>query len=255
MNARNITPQIIDQYRHDGFVRVPNVISKDEAAYFYQAARRLVDEADAKRDAGAGRIFAQLVNVWQHDPIMCKLTCHANIGQVAQVLAGGPLRLWHDHILCKMPHNKAATEFHQDQPYWPHANCADPISAWIALCDVPVERGCMTFIPESHRHTHLPAQNLADSRSLLSICPELEYAPRVTVPLKAGDCTFHHGRCAHMATANLTDLPRIAHVVIFMAQSTTYRKQGHIVTDPLELEDGDPLDGPLFPAVSSKHDD
>jgi len=43
----------------------------------------------------------------------------------------------------------------------------------------------MTFIPGSHTRTELPMQNLSDHTSLFPICPDLTWAPRVTVPLKA----------------------------------------------------------------------
>ena len=256
MEAHDITPQMIRQYRDNGFVRVPGVISGKQAAYYFDAAMRLIEKMRSDQIAHKDgfiefEIFSQLVNAWRRDDEMRSLTFHPNVGEAAQVLSGGPLRLWHDHILCKMPQNDASTEFHQDQPYWPHDNCPNPISAWIALCDVPVERGCMTFIPKSHLKTDLQVQHLNDPRSLFTICPELEYYPRVTMPLKAGDCTFHHGRCAHMATPNLTDLSRMAHVVIYMAHDTRYREITHILTDPLELTGGAPLDGPLFPTVAN----
>ena len=71
----------------------------------------------------------------------------------------------------------------------------------------------------------------------------------MTVPLKAGDCTFHHSRCAHMASPNRTDEPRVAHVIIFTDVTTTYSGKAHVVTDPLEMAAGDQLDGELFPSV------
>ena len=108
----------------------------------------------------------------------------------------------------------------------------------------------MSFIPGSHRHTDLPAQSTRDESRLFTAQPDLTWAPRITVPLRAGDCTFHHSRCAHMATPNNTDEPRVAHVIIFMDCTTTYTGKRHVVTDPLELEIGAPLDGDLFPAVS-----
>jgi ectoine hydroxylase-related dioxygenase (phytanoyl-CoA dioxygenase family) len=241
-----VTREMIRSYRKRGFVHVPGIISREEAAEFRDAAL-----AAAKRlsSLSSGPIFTQLVNVWRGDENMKRLTLHANVARAASALAGQPLRLWHDQILIKQPHNKAATHFHQDQPYWPHQNSPDPISAWIALVDVPVERGCMSFLPGSHRLTDLSAQNLADSRSLFAMRPDLAYAERVTVPLRAGDCTFHHGRCAHMATPNETDEPRVAHVVIFMSAATQYSGKPHVVTDPLKLETGTPLDGELFPTV------
>ena len=257
MMASEITPAMKAAYERDGFVRVPGVITPDEAAHYFEAGTRLIDRVRADvatpddREVDDIDIFIQIVNVWRRDDDMRRLTFHPNVAAAAERLTGTDLRLFHDHILCKMPNNQASTEFHQDQPYWPHRDCPDPISAWIALCDVPVERGCMTFLPGSHRKTDLPVQHLNDPRSLFSICPELEFSPRVTVPLKAGDCTFHHGRCAHMATPNCTDLPRMAHVVIYMQRETRYRKQAHVVTDPLILEDGAALDGPMFPAVET----
>ena len=99
------------------------------------------------------------------------------------------------------------------------------------------------------RHTDLTAQNLLDGRDLFGKCPDLEYEERVTLPLKAGDCTFHHARCAHMAVPNQTDRPRVAHVVIFMDQTTTYVEKNHVITDPLDLQEGERIEGELFPAV------
>ena len=243
-----LTDAQIAYYRQNGFVHIPGIVSKDEAAHYYEAA---LDLSKRRKDDGGGNIFTQLVNVWRHDDAMRPLTLHANLAAVAQRVAGVKLRLWHDHILIKQPHNKAPTEFHQDQPYWPHANSQHPISAWIALCDVPVESGCMSFIPGSFDHRDLVGQDLSDPRSLFSVCSELRWSPRVTLPLRAGDCTFHHGRCAHMATPNITDNPRVAHVVIFMDATTTYDGKRHIVTDPLGLTVGELIEGELFPMVDS----
>lgn len=73
----------------------------------------------------------------------------------------------------------------------------------------------------------------------------------MAVPLRAGDCTLHHSYTAHMATPNTTDEARFAHVVIYIDAGTTYTGKAQQVTDPLALEAGSPLDGPLVPAVPS----
>jgi phytanoyl-CoA hydroxylase len=78
----------------------------------------------------------------------------------------------------------------------------------------------------------------------------LQWGERVTVPLRKGDCTFHHGRCAHMATPNNTDDPRVAHVIIYLNEGTRYTQRRHVVTDPLHLEEGQLLEGELFPRVA-----
>ena len=243
-----ISDVTVQQYRTQGFVRVPQIISTEEAAHFHAAAR----EASVRlrdKDFSGSMVFTQLVNVWQEDRAMRELTLHANVGLVAERLAGTPLRIWHDHMLIKQPHNNMPTHFHQDQPYWPHATTRHTLSAWIALVDVPVERGCMTFIPQAHARTDLRPQNLNDEHDLMTLWPDLTWRERVTVPLKAGDCTFHHGLCPHMATPNFTDQARFAHIIIFMDAATTYTGAKHVITDPLGLAVGALLNGPLFPRV------
>jgi ectoine hydroxylase-related dioxygenase (phytanoyl-CoA dioxygenase family) len=244
-----VSAETIAAYQRDGFVQVPNIISRQEAQHFAAAAESASNRLKALSNEP---MFRQLVNVWQQDETMKALTLHANVASAAEQLAGTALRLWHDQILIKPPHNNAPTEWHQDQPYWPHANSTHPISAWIALVDVPVERGCMTFIPGAQERTELPATSLKAARGLFDVAPDLIWSSRITVPLRAGDCTFHHGRTPHMATPNFTDDPRIAHVVIFVDAATTYTGTRHVVTDDLGLASGAALEGPLFPRVGAQ---
>lgn len=248
-----LSGETIASYRKNGFVCIPGVITPEETAEFYD----IIQSFSEKKRKGEENVFVrdrpvftQIVNFWHEEPDIRRLTLHPNVGAIAEKLAGVPLRIWHDHMLIKQPHNEAPTAYHQDQPFWPHASSPNSLSAWIALCDVPVERGCMTFIPGSHKYTDLPPQSTGDSNVLFDNCPELTWEQRVTVPLKAGDCTFHHSRCAHMANANETDQPRVAHIIIYMDQTTTFNGKKHIVTDPLSLEVGVKLEGDLFPAVS-----
>jgi ectoine hydroxylase-related dioxygenase (phytanoyl-CoA dioxygenase family) len=245
--AESLPGDLIQAYRRDGFVKVPAIITPEEAARYSQDALAL---AERMRPYYDGPIFTQLVNAWRESDAIRALTMHPNVAAVAEKLAGMPLRLWHDHLLIKQPHNKAPTEFHQDQPFWPHGNSRMALSAWIALVDVPVERGCMTFIPRTHERHDLRPQDLSNSGDLMSLWDGLAFQPRVTLPLRAGDCTFHNGYCAHMAGSNDTDVPRVAHIIIYMDAAATYNGAAHVVTDPLGLQPGDPLAGEMFPRVS-----
>ncbi|AZM49596.1 phytanoyl-CoA dioxygenase [Streptomyces sp. WAC 06738] len=236
----SLTEQQIASYRRDGFVHLPGVLSRAEAERYAGAA---LDAEARLRELGTstGDIFTQLLQLWQHDETLRQLTLDPDLAGIATRLAGVPLRLWHDQLLIKAPHNGAATEYHQDEPYWPHQGSRHALSAWVALVDVPAERGCMTFIPGSQHLTGLRAQDLGDHDDLHSLAPELAYRPRVTVPLRAGDCTFHHSLLAHSANANATDDPRIAHVTIYMDADTRYAPEKaahHPVTDLLGLISG-----------------
>jgi phytanoyl-CoA hydroxylase len=240
-----LSADVLERYRRDGFVHIPGVLDPDEIARFRDVAVELSTTMESQRYKGEP--FTQLVNVWQRDERIASLTTSPRIAELAETLAGVPLRLWHDQVLIKQPKRSTATEFHLDAPYWPHDRAGHWLTAWIALVDVPIERGCMTFVPGSHRFEEFAVVDLEDAAALFTAMPELVWQPRVTVPLRAGDLTFHHGACAHAATPNLTDEPRVAHAIIYMDDGTRYSGAPHVVTDSLELTRGDRLDGALFP--------
>ena len=239
------TDRLAERYREAGFVTIRNLLKEDQAARFRERALQVLSEGSEclRRD----QVFVQIINNWTRDPVFCELTMLSKLHRLVANLAGVPLRLWHDQLLVKFPRESVPTEFHQDQPYWPHQGQPDAITAWIALDDVPEEQGCLSFIPGSHRWISLPVQDLADPRSLFEICPELEWMERVSVPLRAGDCTLHHGRTAHMAGANRGSKPRLGYAVIFMEDGTRFSGAPHPITDPLGLKPGAVLDGLLFP--------
>lgn len=241
-----LSDEQVAAYRAQGFLRVPKVLTAEEVEHYRSAAERA---AGTMEDIHGGAIFTQVVDVWRKDEALRGLTMHQGLAARAAQLSGVPLRLWHDQLLIKPPHNGAATEFHQDQPYWPHTGSRHDLSAWVALVDVPVERGCMTYLPGSHHgYDGLRSQDLSDSMDLFRIAPDLAWAPRTTIPLRAGDVTFHNGMTVHTAAPNRTDEARIAQVVIYVDAEVKFDGSSHPVTDGLDLNVGEPLPGDRFPA-------
>ncbi len=241
--TRSVTDAQLTAYRRDGFVHIPGIISKADAARYAEAALAARDRQD---DVPRDPAFTHVMQLWKKDETLRELTLSPVLAAAATALAGLPLRLYHDHLMIKEPHNGAPTEFHQDQPFWPHLGSRHALSAWVALVDVPATRGCMTFIPGSHRLDGRHRQDLRDADNLMRAAPELVWNPRVTVPLRAGDCTFHHCLTAHSATPNLTDVPRVAHVVVYMDAETRYDPRERSVGEPL-LEPADTTLGAPFP--------
>jgi ectoine hydroxylase-related dioxygenase (phytanoyl-CoA dioxygenase family) len=121
--------ETISAYRRDGVVRIRNIISTEQAARFRDAA--IAVSASAADYSNGSPIFKQHVNVWRDDAVLRELTLDPRLAAAATALAGVPVRIWHDQLLIKPPHNGAATEFHQDAPYWPHAGSRASLSAWV----------------------------------------------------------------------------------------------------------------------------
>lgn len=245
-DAQYVDERTVEWYRVNGFVRINSVLSAAEVDTYREAAIELMERtASYRKDA----VLDQRVNVWRQPTLLRELTLNPRIAAIAERLAGVPLRLWHDQMLVKPAGESAATEFHQDQPYWPH-RAPSPLTAWIALVDVPFERGCMSFLPGTHFLTEVPRHELEREHGLFDLVPELRWLPRVTVPIRAGDCTFHHGRTAHYAGPNRTGEMRIAHAIIYMDASTQFNGSSHVVTNPLHLTPGQTLEGELFPLAA-----
>lgn len=211
-NATVLTPGELARFEADGFTVRPDLLDAGECARFRAAA---LAYADARMQAKQGEVFRQLCQVWRGDETLRGLTFHPRILAAVSQLAKRPMRLYHDQILIKDPRNGQASEFHQDRPYWP-LSPAPTVSIWVALGDVPVESGCMSFIPGTHRRTGLQLQVIQQARSLFEQAPELEWAERRVVPLRSGGVTFHQGWTAHRAGPNETDQPRVAFSAIYV---------------------------------------
>ena len=211
-NPTLLPDQACARFRSDGFVICPEFLPRDAMPRYRDAA---LAYAASRMAAAPGAAFRQLCQVWREDAVLRELTFHPRIRAAVLALAGRPMRLYHDQILIKDPHNGQASEFHQDRPYWP-LSAGMSVSIWIALGDCPRESGCMSFIPGSHHHTDVPLQVITWAHDLFDKCPELEWEPQVVAPLRAGGCTFHQGRTAHRAGANETDRPRVAFSAIYV---------------------------------------
>jgi len=112
----------------------------------------------------------------------------------------------------------------------------------MALDDVTVKNGCMSFIPGSQKLGPRDPIDLgnATEETLLEMFPldERKRFSPVAVEMKAGSCTFHDGLTFHYAGPNVTESPRRAMVTIFMPGGTTYKKLEHLIGDRAGLSEG-----------------
>ncbi len=128
---------------------------------------------------------------------------------LAEALLGRPVEYRFDHAIYKPAFNGRATAWHQDEAY-----TLDPrlVTAhfWVPMHDVSVERGCMQFIPGSHRErvAHHRLQHLRHAHALEA--EDVDVSRAVACPLRAGDVTVHMPRTLHYTGPNLTAMPRLA---------------------------------------------
>lgn len=256
--ASVISDDQVMQYRANGFTQINDLFTGDELIALRDAVQNAVtaETLDEQPENGTGReavyatIFDQKVNLWQRHNDVARFTLSPRIASIAEKLEGCPMRVWHDQALFKEPgKGNNRTPWHQDAVYWPHRLRRNQTSVWIALDDVPVENGCMAFIPGSHSFGILPTVDLAEPHDIFrDIQPARKIKPEIK-PLKAGSATFHNGLTLHYAGPNRSDVTRRAFAIIYMPDGTAFDGGRHLVTDDLALECGDLLSCHRFPKV------
>ena len=222
-----LAPRLVEDFRRDGFVVVPDLLTADELARFGAA----VDEAVARRSRHDTRTlaeksryeqsFTQCQNLWEDSPGVRPLTFHPRVTETAARLLGvDAIRIWHDQALYKEAGGRD-TDPHQDQPYWPIVE-TDTITAWIPFDGSTLAGGAMGYLPGSHR---LGLREFVDIFSGSGEDPlarrELEGVAPVWVEVPAGAVAFHHGLTFHLARPNTTGTVRRVHTAIYFADGST----------------------------------
>jgi ectoine hydroxylase-related dioxygenase (phytanoyl-CoA dioxygenase family) len=200
------------------------------------------------------------------NPVIAELVHNPTIGAMAAALMQTPqVRLWHDQLLYKPGQGGQAASaagnvgWHQDHGYW-QCTCTDLITAWVALVDVPEERGCMYFVPGSHKwglleHSDFFNTDLAGMQAKIESLSGKPFE-KVPVELKAGQVSFHHCLTIHGSGPNVTDQPRRSLVLHVMPQHAAYiagspndNHMNAILMQQLGKQDGDLFEGEYWPVV------
>ncbi|MBF6204205.1 MULTISPECIES: phytanoyl-CoA dioxygenase family protein [Nocardia] len=249
--ARTLSVDLVEQYHRDGYVHIPRVLGGSEVEEYLADAGTQLDRQRlvSWNAAEGGNVMDWVPEPENASELMRRLALHPEITGIAERLAGQPLRMFKSELLRKHTSDSAPTPMHIDAPAFPIAAAPVTLTAWVALVDVPVQRGCLTFIPGSHRW---PEDAIPTVGEPYEARPELRWWPHVTVPVRAGDCTFHDARLVHSAGANHTDMARISLATVYMDAEAVYHPDPdawYQDTVP-DREPGQRLDGARYPRIS-----
>ncbi|QDE83703.1 phytanoyl-CoA dioxygenase family protein [Myxococcus xanthus] len=136
----------VTQYRTDGYLKVPQVLTPAEVAEFLEEATAMLRRHDTLQwPSEAGRGMDWGADAELESRLMRRLALHPEVTAIAEQLAGRPLRLFKSELLRKEQVGSAPTPVHVDEGAFPISGEPVTLTAWVALVDVPAERGCMTF--------------------------------------------------------------------------------------------------------------
>jgi ectoine hydroxylase-related dioxygenase (phytanoyl-CoA dioxygenase family) len=214
-----VSPSLEDVafFRDNGYLVVERLTTDEELEWLSGVLGAVVAEREAVGGGGDGLqqyAFPELTS-----PELLQTTYWRNARRFAAALLAVPeedLSSW-GHLVCKSAERGHEVPWHQDEAYWDPCREYQAVAAWLPLHEVTVERGCMQFIPGSHRgkdlvrHTHTQA----GGRLSLLEATEVDGSRAVACPLPAGGATFHHQRTLHYSGPNTTGKPRLAYPLEF----------------------------------------
>ena len=127
-------------------------------------------------------------------------------------LLGHDILLWDSAYVIKEPQNTKFVSWHQDLTYW-GLDSDDLVTAWVALSPATEGSGCMKMLPGSHRNGKKSHRDTHEKENILHRGQELEMSideeQVVSVELKPGEASLHHGWIAHASYPNLSNDRRI----------------------------------------------
>jgi ectoine hydroxylase-related dioxygenase (phytanoyl-CoA dioxygenase family) len=220
-----LTEDKIKSYNDFGFVKIENVVEKEylpEVRKIIQAAvllRKGKDERELKDKSQYEQSLLQCGFLcWDYNAMKDFVFAKRFAGIVRDLMQAEHVRLWHDQALFKEPGGRI-TDAHQDCSYWPIYEPQFTATMWLALTDVPVEKGCLYFYPQTND------PNLKEYVDIFKNPHQpnhLNDKEKVFVPLKAGDATFHSGLTFHGAANNQTNEMREAMTIIYIKDGVTF---------------------------------
>lgn len=205
-------------YNENGYILVPGVLTRGEAAELRAECHALAERLGASTsiDATWGSARAAVAqasdtrilhchNVQFYAAAFSRLIVDERLTGIASQAIGSPnVQLHHTKMFIKPPERGSPFPMHQDHPYFPH----DRHSMIAAIChfdDAPIEKGCVRVVPGSHRNGPLEHSSEGGWHLPFERYP-IEAA--VPCPARAGDVLFFSYLTIHGSGINVSNEAR-----------------------------------------------
>jgi ectoine hydroxylase-related dioxygenase (phytanoyl-CoA dioxygenase family) len=244
-------------FQDNGWVKLPGLVAPDAAAQMQQWLEdKMGKNAENSKGSASTSAFAKMWSKYnspsEESEMFNSFAKSRAMGELgARLMGREQVRFWADTALIKPPGagDAGTTPWHQDTPNQPHDR-SGLLTVWIALVDIPPERGTMNFLSGSHREGPLGEPFRKDPTVVYPWLRE-KYEQSPPIDLKAGDATVHTGYVCHAAPPNSTDEVRWVYSISMMDALTCwtgYPKSW--VADPKGLELGGRFDHEAFPIIT-----
>lgn len=248
--ARALTQRQRNQFRDQGYVVYPDILSAAELAEVKERVADILYGRVPRPEALAGHAILQrepalvaagvpaedpmndlrkLNYPAYFDPVFERIVRSPRILDVVEDLIGPDIFLQADQMFMKPPFHGSAAGWHQDSASWPGLLPADQVTVWIALDEATSENGCLRYIRGSHK------LGLVLKEFVPQIIEQSVPRDEVVVPVPARGAVIHHTLTFHSSGRNETAMRRRGYAIHYMASATRdlrppdHKRPGHLV--------------------------
>jgi len=215
-----ISDDLVQAYRRDGVIVVPEVLDKDRLVRVRAVLAELVAGAASVNehtdvyDLEPGHTpenprVRRIKAPQKVHPIFDEIVRSPAVISILTRLIGPGLRLHGSKLNMKSAQYGSPVEWHQDWAFYPHTN-DDLLAIGVLLDDCDLENGPMLVTPCTHTG-EVWNHHDDDGRFAGLIDPDLiqdEIKRAVPCTGKAGSMSFHHVRALHGSATNTSNKPR-----------------------------------------------
>ena len=213
-SPRTLTPQQIEAYNREGYLKGFRVYSEAEIAAIRAEFDKLLAQYMAE-----GKDSYSISSAHLKHGVAWDILTEPRIVAYVQDLLGENVIGWGSHFFCKMPHDGKKVAWHQDASYWP-LTPTKTCTVWLAIDDADSENACMQFLPGSHLEGHIAYEKSgADEGNVLdqTVADIERFGEPVDDALAAGEMSIHADLLLHGSEANDSDRRRCGLTLRFCA--------------------------------------
>ena len=211
-----------EKYQQDGYIFPVSVMDSNEA----REMRQKVEDIEKRyRDGALKRPIASYLRAHAHylSCEIAKIALWPAILDAVEGVLGPNILIWSSDLFIKESGSPKMVSWHQDLTYWGMGGTDDQVTAWLALSDVTEASGCMRFVAGSHHNDIVAHRDTFDENNLLSrgqeIAVDVDENDAVSVTLKPGEISLHHGRMFHASGPNKSNDRRIGMAIRYITPS------------------------------------
>lgn len=194
---KRLTPEQIENYNEQGFLRPFTIYSDAEAADVRQYFDGLIAAKGADGAYGINCYQARLSGLWD-------IATQPRILNLIEDIVGPDIICWATAVLSKSPNNPKFVPWHQDASFW-SLHPSRTVTVWLAIDDADVQNGAMQWIPGTHRKGHFKHEKSGKNAAFhIQTAGADQKGTPVSDLLRAGQCSLHADMIIHGSPPNLS---------------------------------------------------